>query len=199
MISHPIDVEELLLRIRAYVEASFELDRLRTQCLVDYLTGLYNVRGLEQRAKEITSVARREGQAIACVVLAPIFEFDRDPTAESQGTTSGTAARCGSALKSVGRISDAMGRLGPLEFAVWAPSTDKAGAVLLAERMAAVLRKCLEAEKVTSFDLRAGFDAVANAGQTTMLPSDLLVHATRALQKSRRIGNGDWIQQFTPG
>ena len=199
VISHPIDAEELLLRIRAYLEASFELDRLRKQCLVDYLTGLYNVRGLEQRAKEITSVARRESQAVACVVLAPIFEFDRDLAAESQGLISGAAARCGSALKSVGRISDAIGRLGPLEFAVLAPSTDKDGAVLLAERMAGALRTCLEAEKLTSFDLRAGFEAVANAGETTMAPSDLLVHATRALQKSRRMGNGDWIQQFTPG
>lgn len=199
VISHPIDAEELLLRIRAYLEASFELDRLKKQCLVDYLTGLYNARGLEQRAKEITSVARRESQAVACVVLAPIFEFDRDLAAESQWLISGAAARCGSALKSVGRISDAIGRLGPLEFAVLAPSTDKDGAVLLAERLAGALRTCLEAEKLTSFDLRAGFEAVANAGETTMAPSDLLVHATRALQKSRRMGNGDWIQQFTPG
>ncbi len=199
VISHPIDAEELLLRIRAYLEASFELDRLRKQCMVDYLTGLYNVRGLEQRAKEITSVARREGQAIACVVLAPIFEFDRDLSAKSQAPISGTAARCGTALKSAGRTSDAVGRLGPLEFAVLAPSTDKDGAVLLAERLAEALRSSLEAEQLTSFDVRAGFEAVANAGETTMALSDLLVHATLALQRLRRMSNGEWIQQFTPG
>ena len=73
-VSYPIDVVEFLPRLRAYVVAKSEIDRARERSLIDWLTGLYNVRGLEQRGQEIQSMAHRKQQAVGCIVLSPITE-----------------------------------------------------------------------------------------------------------------------------
>ncbi len=61
-VSYPIDVVEFLPRLRAYVVAKSEIDRARERSLIDWLTGLYNVRGLEQRAQELRSMAHRNNK-----------------------------------------------------------------------------------------------------------------------------------------
>src|SRR5438132_186587 len=62
-------------------------------------------------------------------------------------------------LRGTARRSDAIGRVGPGEFAVIAPGTDRAGAVLLAERLARGVKTLAGATP----GLRAGYDAVGNA------------------------------------
>ncbi len=190
-LSYPLDTEELLLRLQSYLEARFELDQIREQSLVDVLTGLYNLRGLERRVEEIASIATREKQPMACVVLAPTTEFESNDQPLSLAAT-----RCGSAIRRAGRISDAIGRLGSLEFAVVAPSTDENGAIRLAERLAEAIRSSAVGKDAADFDVRAGFEAVSDLREASVLPADFLVHAAKALQESKRLGNGDWIQPF---
>src|SRR6266699_2776040 len=67
-------------------------------------------------------------------------------------------------------IADAIGRVGPGEFAVIAPGTDRAGAVLLAERLARGVKTLTGATP----GLRAGYDAVGNARYTPIEPKNLL-------------------------
>ena len=76
--------------------------------------------------------------------------------------------------------------------------TDVAGAIQLAERLGAAFRSTLSEEEASSFDIRAGFEAISDfkAG-AAVEPADLLAHATRALQKSKRLVDGDWIQPFS--
>jgi PleD family two-component response regulator len=195
---HPIDAEDLKLRLHSYLEARFELDRIRELSLVDELTGLYSIHGLERRTEEITSVASREGQAVACVVLAPTLgrEVEQGPADEGENEISGAAVRWGSTLRNVGRISDAIGRLGQLEFAVIAPSTDGDGAIKMAERLAQALRSTVKDKERTSFDLRGGFEAIPNVRETSLAPSDLLVHAAKALNESKRLGTEIWLQAY---
>ncbi len=197
-ITHPIDAEELLMRLDSYLRGTSELDRLREESLIDELTGLYDIRGLERRVQEMASQATRDDRALACIVIATTLEFDRErePLAGNDAAISATAARCGSALQSVGRSSDALGRLGRLEFAVVASGTDNDGAIQLAQRLGQALRSALEQEDLTSFDVRAGFDAVSNIRESSMAPGDLLVHATSALRESKRLGDSNWIRPF---
>ena len=121
----PVDVEDLLLRLEAYVEAKVELDRVSEDCLVDRISGLYNHLGLTRRATELAALAARHGLALACVVFRPAEKLP----------TRAAGDRLGRAFKSVGRLSDAIGRTGQSEFAVFAPATNAWAAAKLMQRM----------------------------------------------------------------
>src|SRR6266571_5278969 len=84
-------------------------------------------------------------------------------------------------LRGTARRSDAIGRVGPGEFAVIAPGTDRAGAVLLAERLARGVKTLAGATP----GLRAGYDAVGNARYTPIEPKNLLSRATTALRAAK--------------
>ncbi len=198
-LSFPVDAQELLLRLDAYVRAKFETDRALERCLVDESTGLYNLRGLEQRARELRSQAYRDHQALACVVIAPTQTPPEDETTPTLDDKALLAAiiRVGKALKDVGRVSDAIGRLGQNEFAIMAPSTDSAGAVRLAKRLETLIRE--QTDEAHPLRMRAGYDAVNNVRETPVEARDLMLHATIALRKARVTGNGDWIKPFEIG
>src|SRR5438094_2220928 len=66
----PLDAEVFLLKLDAFVQAKLAADRIREETLVDDETGLYNVRGLARRGREIGGEAIRNHNAIACVVFS---------------------------------------------------------------------------------------------------------------------------------
>src|SRR5438046_4311122 len=73
-----------------------------------------------------------------------------------------------------------------------APGTDRAGAVLLAERLARGVKTLAGATP----GLRAGYDAVGNARYTPIEPKNLLSRATTALRAAKGQGGPNWIQGF---
>jgi GGDEF domain-containing protein len=89
-------------------------------------------------------------------------------------------------------VSDAIGRLGPTEFAVVAQGTDKDGAIRMAERLV----RSIQTPDGTAFKVCAGYDAVDNYHEAPIEPSDMLVRATMAMRLSRSDGNGSWIRPF---
>jgi len=191
-----LDGEELPLRLDAYVRAKFDADRAREESLLDQLTGLYNVRGLARRARELGSQAFRHQEPFACVVFSPIVDGAADdPHAEVAITAA--VERLAKALREGGRMSDAIGRLGPTEFAVIAQGTDASGAVRLAERLALAL-KGTSANGPAAMRMAAGYDAVSNYHEAPIEPSDMLVRATMAMRLSRADASGQWIRQFEP-
>jgi diguanylate cyclase (GGDEF)-like protein len=204
LISFPVDAQELILRLDAYVAAKFEADQARERCLVDDPTGFYNLRGLEIRAQELRSQAYREHKALACVVIAPVLETEgEDGEAVPDGAqVAATVQRLGRALKSAGRISDAIGRLGQCEFAIVAANTNAEGATRLAERLAAAIRET-EPEGTSDqpelLELRAGYDAVPNVRETPVEARDLMAHATMALRSAKANGESGWIHGFEAG
>lgn len=204
LISYPVDAQELILRLDAYVAAKFEADQARERCLVDDPTGFYNLRGLELRAQELRSQAYREHKALACVVIAPILGGEATPgdLAPDSALVAETVQRVGKALKSSGRVSDAIGKLGQSEFAIVASNTDAEGAKKLAERLAATIRTVLSDEtsdKGEPVELRAGYDAVPNVRETPVEARDLMAHATIALRQAKANGESGWIHGFDAG
>lgn len=187
LLSLPVDAEELLLKLAAYVRARVEADQAREEGLVDRATGFYNVRGLARRARELGSEALRHRTALACVVFGA--DLGRGPGA-------GVAGHIARVLQRAGRVSDAIGRLGHAEFAVVAPSTNGSAAVRLAERMIGALGETPEAALGNGPFLRAGYDAVENLHATPVEAVDLLVHATTALEHARADGNGERIRRY---
>src|SRR6266850_1769085 len=148
---HPFQVEEIAAKLDTYVLLKLDSDRARRDTSVADASGFYTVRGLALRAQELTLQAFHHAQPLACVALAPVT-FD--------GHNAGAVDLVAEVLRATGRRSDAIGRVGPGEFAVIAPGTDRAGAVVLAERVA---RAVSSAPGESGPGLRAGYDAVGNA------------------------------------
>jgi PleD family two-component response regulator len=121
----PLDAEELLLRLAAYVQGKMEVDRMGSEGMVDRASGLYNAAGVARRAEELASLSARQGMALACVV----FRTAGEAPSHDYGD------RLAVAFRDAGRISDAIGRLGPTEFAVFAPATDESAAKKLVTRL----------------------------------------------------------------
>lgn len=164
-LGHPLDAEELLLRFDAYVRAKHEADQARTDGLIDSLTGLYSIHGLARRARELASQVYRSGGPLACVVFRADAGYDEET---SQAVVQELAQR----LRHSGRSSDAIGRVGEAEFAVFAPATDEAGASRMAERL-------LEGQPT---GVLAGFHAVLDFRASNLQPQDMLRRASEALR-----------------
>jgi len=195
-LGQPLDAEEFLLRIEAFVRAKLDADRARAEGLVDEATGLYNMRGLARRARELGSQASRQHAALACVVFAPDFDT-RDRDAASEEALTDAAQRLAGAFKAAGRLSDAIGRVGPSEFAVVAIGTDAPGSVKLAERVAQALAAVPALSATTRpFELRAGYYTVPDFHSAPVDTVDALLRATAALRLARTDPRGGWLRQF---
>jgi diguanylate cyclase (GGDEF)-like protein len=192
-LGQPLDAEALLLKLHTYVAAKRETDRIRDEALLDALTGLYNRRGLARRAREIATEAYRRRHALACLVLST--EAEPESTADAAERI---VADVGETLRRAGRVSDAIGRLGPAEFGFIAPATDAEGAVRLAERIGAALREGQAAAGPdrSPFRMRAGFTAVTDYREAEVDPLEMLLRATSALRESDPAGTGSWIRSF---
>lgn len=210
-LGQPLDGEALLLKLRTFVQSKLEVDRMRDESLLDQATGLYNMRGLARRAREIGSEAFRRHEALACVVFSPESDEDAGPgaaataavAAEGVADTTSDAAerlaeRVGQLCRKAGRSSDAVGRLGPGEFAVIAPATGPDGAVRLVER----LSDSLEATPIPvrggdrHVRIRAGYCAVPDFAESPVDAIELLLRATTALRDLRRSGSSERVRAF---
>src|SRR6266540_3613005 len=186
---YPFNAEEITAKLDSYVLLKLDSDRARRESSVADAAGFYTVRGLALRAQELTLQAFHHAEPLACVALAPVT---------SDGQNAGAVDLLADVLRATGRRSDAIGRVGRGEFAVIAPGTDRAGAVLLAERLArAVTTAAGGVDGATPVPgLRAGYDAVGNARYTPIDPKNLLARATTALRTAKGQGGPSWIQGF---
>jgi len=197
----PMDADELVVRLEALLRARFAAARAREEGLVDWATGLYNSTGLAHRARDLASQATRRHAALACVVFAP----DLEGAQPDEPTVVAAVEALAQALKQAGRASDAIGRLGLLEFAVLAPDTRAHGAVQLGTRLAATVRRLFTTPlRGRRMQLRAGYHAVDDFHAAGLEPLDLLAHASSALRAAPagRGGGGDgdsWIRSFQSG
>jgi diguanylate cyclase (GGDEF)-like protein len=204
ILRHPVDPNELILRMETFVRAKHEADRLREEGLMDPGTGLYNVRGLLRRATELSADAARFDRPLACIAFGPEWAGQKglpDPEAASEEAPDAVRIQgMAWALRSVTRLSDTVGRLGTGEFVVVAPGTSREGAVKLADRVLELIAESalegVAAEVLRPEDvrLRAGFFAAA--GEDTMNPEDLLFKATMALRRAQADAEGEKIRSY---
>ena len=177
----PLDLEELLLRLAVYVEGKREVERVGIEGLVDRASGLYNAAGMARRAQELAALTARQGLALACAVFRP---------AVADGVDGDRLAR---AFKEAGRISDAIGRTGPAEFAVFAPATDAPAVARLVTRLSETITRAVNARGAARSDMKleAGYSATTDAGTPAgpegggpgrrIDPAELLAQARKAL------------------
>lgn len=176
-IGSSLDGEELPLRLDAYMRAKQEVDRVREESLLDEQTGLYNIRGLARRARELGSHAFRHKEPFACIVFTPVFTESSTATDDAE-----LLEQLATVLRETGRTADAIGTMGPGEFAVVAHGTDASGAERLVERIASAASSTLR-NRVRG--MAAGYDAVADYHASPIEPSAMLTRASLAMRASR--------------
>ena len=207
-LGQPLDAEHLLLKLDTFTRVKRAADRAREDGLVDPATGLYNLRGLARRARELGAQASRLHAALACVALAPDFGDSAPGSEPPDAVLEAVVAQLAGAFRATGRISDALGRLGPTEFAVVASGTDAGGAVRLAERLANAVtegpRDNLSDQGAqpgaeARFRLRAGYYVISDARAPAADPADAILGAASALRLARAEPRGPWIRAFPGG
>ena len=177
----PLDGEILLCQFRTFLASKRAFDDLSRRAMTDPVTGLYNLRGIHLRAREIASDARRHGAPMACVVLLP----DIPEGVSLNGLGERIARRIGELLRASGRSADAIGRIEHLEFVVVAPYTGAAGAERLAERFDSLVRSTSTPEDAAllagPLRLRTGYCAVSDASKPDGDPLDMISRARASL------------------
>jgi len=177
----PLDAEIVSLKLRAYLLAKRHHDRVTRDSLIDDLTGLYNARGLERRAREVSAEASRQRQPLACVV----FGASDGALGEALAAAADLARQLGGTFQRVGRTADVVGRLGVLDFGVVAPATTAEGARALVDRITAAATEDLAGNgmlKNGEVALRAGYCAVSDYGAGEMDVGEMLARAQSAMR-----------------
>ncbi len=196
-LGQPLDGEALLLKLNTFLESKREVDGLREENLLDPGTGLYNMRGLSRRAREIGAEAFRRRDPVACVVFAPDTEEDEDETPEEEGRR--MSDQVALLFRQAGRASDAIGRLGAAEYGVIAPATGPEAAVRLARRLGGAVESSPIPVRggERTLRLRAGYCAVPDFAESSIDAVELLLRATTALRDLKREGPaGERIRAF---
>jgi two-component system cell cycle response regulator len=203
ILRHPLDPGELILRLENLIRVKQEADRLRQELITDLTTGLYNVRGVLRRAREIGADSVRSGRPMACIAVGPEWAGELSNTSvpqEPEAPTNEIAERAARAIRSAVRESDAVGQMGPYEFVIVALGLDQASATRLADRILENLEENSSAPMsppsppTPDFRLRAGIYVTPLDGSID--PEHLLSKATMALRRAQA-GNDDFkIRSF---
>ena len=197
-LGQPLDGEALLLKLNTFLQSKREVDSLREENLLDSGTGLYNMRGLSRRAREIGAEAFRRRDPIACVVFSP-DGGEEDADFQEDEESRRMSDQVGLLFRQSGRASDAIGRLGQLEYGVIAPATGPDAAVRMVRRLGGAIESSpipvRGGEK--TLRLRAGYCAVPDFAESSVDAVELLLRATSALRDLKREGSaGERIRAF---
>lgn len=194
-----LNPEELTLKLDALARLKLEIEHTLDESVVDPATGLYTARGLERRARELTSDAFRRHAPLACVTLG----IDLDDRREHRGAPPAAQAvalvYATRILVAHARTCDAVGHTEGGEFALLAPGTPPAGAVQMARRLTQAIETAgHRPARLPPLRVRAGYEAVMDAHATPIEPAGLLQHASAALAQARASGNGERIRAYRP-
>lgn len=184
VMGYPLDAEVMVLKAAAFARSKFEADEARERGLIDPETELYNLRGVMRRIYEEASEAERHSRPLACLVAGLAMASD-----QGNGEAAARTRSAVQALRTTGRASDVLGRLGPNEFVVIAPATDSKGAFRLAQRLTTETDDRLPG-------LQAGYAAVPDVRQAKLEPVDLFVRAVVALRAAQALGPEERIRSF---
>lgn len=186
LLGSPLDADEFLLRLSVHLRAKSDADRARAEGLVDATSGLYNLRGLARRGRELAAHASRALAPLACIVFAPEAEGVSPDLADGEALYA-LGDRLAAAFRRRGRDSDIIARVGAAQFAVLS-ALPAADAVRVAERLG---RAVSEEATGSALRLRVGHYAIPAPPPSTLDPLDLLTRASAALAPARSTGSPD--------
>ena len=182
--SQPLDVETMLLKMSTYVRARRRIEDLQASSLIDPLTGLYSMYGLQQWAEQLGARASRNHEPFACLAVTT-NAFNDGGTGKPASTELTYMA---DVCRAQSRKSDIVGYVGESRFAILAPDTDEAGARQFVDRLTrAVTRTSGGTVEVTqSTGLHAGYYAVPDFSAAGVDTNEVVRRAKAALQHAQK-------------
>jgi len=192
----PLDGEVLLIKLATFMRAKRVIDRVQDDILVDQPTGLYNLKGLARRAREIGAEASRRHDPLSCVAFSAETDVPAGDDRLIEETMLGVVEQLGEIIRRTGRASDAIGRLGQSEFAIIAPGTEANGAVKLVERLRASVESSPTRVGKRAMRIRAGYSTVPDFADSSVDAVEVLLRATTALRQLRTEQNGRDIRSY---
>ena len=193
----PLDSELLLTQLRNFVRSKLACAASQSESLLDERTGLYSLKGLRCRLKEMAGEARRTGSSLACIAFGPDEEEPERKEQAPRGLSERAVVQLAHVLRHEARCSDVLGRAGRTEVAVVAPATTEPGALRLIERYREIAAGApLDVDGVARpVRLRAGYVA-ADLGASRLEGSELLLQAMAALRQARAPSAGRQVMSF---
>ena len=153
---------------------------------IDFLTGVYNRRAIEELGTRAIAAARRHGMPLSLLVV-DIDHFKR--INDELGHAAGDVAlvQAVDRIRESLRAEDLLGRLGGEEFIVLMPNTDNASAAAAAER----IRESFSGEPLVLGEQRRA--VTLSIGVAVLAPADrhfsqLLQRADRAMYAAKNAG-----------
>ncbi|MBS7663232.1 diguanylate cyclase [Pseudomonas lalucatii] len=140
-VNKPFNPLTLRNRVNVHLALKFQADRLREMAFVDGLTGIANRRQFEERLELEFRRSRRNGSALALLMIDVDFF---KPYNDRYGHQAGDEClrRVASLLKaSMSRPGDLAARYGGEEFVFLLPETNEAGARVIAQRLVDAVRQ----------------------------------------------------------
>jgi PleD family two-component response regulator len=178
--TQPLDVELLLLKMGTFLRARRRLEEVQRSSLIDPLTGLYSVRGLQHWAERLGARAARKHEPFACVAVTASTSHGGSLDARPASAAISFLANI---CRTYSRKSDVVGYVGESRFAILAPETDEAGARQFVGRLRRAIEKTgISTRREPEGVLHAGFCAVSDFSAVSVEPADLVRRAASALE-----------------
>jgi two-component system cell cycle response regulator len=193
-IVRPIDVNEMLARVRTQVKRKRYTDHLRNQieetvelAILDPLTGLHNRRYMESHLKTLVEEALQRGKPLS-VLVADIDYFKAVNDTYGHDVGDAVLKEFSGRVRRNIRGIDLACRMGGEEFVVVMPDTDLAKAYVVGER----LRQCMAASGFAGA-ASGPIRVTASVGVATIeypddTPEKILKRADQALYCAKRDG-----------
>lgn len=182
-LAKPVDVDELLARIRRHLVRSGRQHEVARQSMVDDLTGVLNRRGIANFFARELERARAQDATVA-VMLIDLNDFKtiNDVWGHAAGDTMLCAVA--RALQDVLRATDRVARIGGDEFGIVLPDIGRDGSEALGQRV----------RRVSPIVLELAPDAVVRVGLAVGIASaqpdetfeDVLARADAAMYEDKR-------------
>lgn len=182
-LAKPVDVDELLARVRRQLLRSDRQREVSRESMVDSLTGVLNRKGLTNLFSREIARAQPPGSTVA-VMLVDLNDFKsvNDGWGHAAGDTALCAVAC--ALQDALRAHDRVGRMGGDEFAVVLPDTHIDSCPDLVQRIRQI--SPIVIELIPGDGLRVGLSlgmACAEPGNTF---AEVLARADAAMYEDKR-------------
>ena len=191
----PVDVQELLARVRTQVKKRRYTERLRDNvqlsieaAITDALTGVHNRRYMESHLGRLVEQAAMHRKPI-CILMLDIDYFKAINDIHGHAAGDDVLREFARRLKKAVRGIDLVCRYGGEEFVVVMPDTDIGVAATVAER----LRRCIASEPFRINQTSHTVEATISVGIAAMhsaddKAADILKRADQALYRAKRDG-----------
>lgn len=182
-VAKPVDLDELLARIRALLRRARQREEIERRATLDLLTGVLNRTGLDAALHREQQRALRNDEPLSILMI----DLDKFKALNDEhGHLAGDRAlRCvANALLAAVRSSDYVGRYGGDEFIIVLPSSSAASAARLAARLRCVRMPAISVGAETEIVVQVSI------GEATLTPEDtidtLVERADSAMYRNKR-------------